>query len=322
MKKASRYVFCGVVIFTLIIMSWGVQSAYAITRLSIATAGTAGTWYALGGTIANLISKEIKDTEATAYPSGASIENIRNLRKGQTDIVFLQPDIAYWAYTGTEQFAKEKPFTELRGLMALYPIDEHIVVLEKSPIQTLYDVKGKSVGLGAPGSGIEVMNRLILAEHGITYKDIQPKFLSIAEQVQALKDGNLDICMFGVGSPAPGMMDLQTQRKVRFIELDQKMMEKIHQKYPYYVPREIPAGTYKDQSKPIKVLSWMGIIATSTHLDEKLVYGILNVFWKNKKDIDKIHVQYSEITLKNAPVVPIPLHDAAIKFYKEKGILK
>jgi TRAP transporter TAXI family solute receptor len=322
MKKRSLNVFWGVMLLTLVGIFLVVQNVHAVTRLSIATAGTAGTWYALGGTIANLISKEIKDTEATAYPSGASIENIRNLRKGQTDMVFLQPDIAYWAYAGTGQFAKEKPFTELRSLMALYPIDEHIVVLEKSPIQTLYDVKGKSVGLGAPGSGIEVMNRLILAEYGITYKDIHPKFLSIAEQVQALKDGNLDICMFGVGSPAPGMMDLQTQRKIRFIEFDQKMMENIHKKYPYYVPREIPSGTYKDQPKPIKVLSWMGIIATSTHLDEKLVYEILNVFWKNKKDIDKIHVQYGAITLKNAVVVPVPLHDAAKKFYKEKGILK
>lgn len=294
----------------------------ATTRLSIATAGTAGTWYPLGGAFANVISKHVKDTEAMAYPSGASIENIRNLRKGQTDIVMLQPDVAYWAYTATHQFAKEKPYQGLRALMAMYPIHEQIIVPFDSPIKSVSDMKGKRIGVGAPGSGNEVMNRLILNEFGVTYDKCRPKYLSAAEQVEAMKDGNIDVIMFGLGSPAPGVMDLQTQRKIRFIEIEPRMMKQINKKYPYYVPAEIPANTYADQPKPIKVLAWMGTIAVSDEMSDKLAYDILKAFWDNKPSIDKIHVQYKDITLKNAVVVPLPLHNGAIKFYKEKGVLK
>ncbi|MBW1971588.1 MAG: TAXI family TRAP transporter solute-binding subunit [Deltaproteobacteria bacterium] len=292
-------------------------------RLSIATAGTAGTWYPLGGAIANLITKYVKNAEATAYPSGASIENIRTLRKGQCDIAFLMPDVAYWAYTGTKKFKKEKPFKELRGLFSLYPIDEMIVVPEDSPIKSIYDIKGKRVGIGAPGSGIEVMNKLILAEYGITYKDISPKFLSIAESVQALKDGNIDVAMFAVGTPAPGLMDLVTVRKVRYIDIKDDMAKKINKKYPYYVPRTIPAGIYKGQDKPIHVLCWLGIIATTTRLNKDLVYNIVKTFWDHKKEIDKIHVKYKSIKINTAAKgCSIPLHDGAKRFFKEKGVLK
>ena len=270
----------------------GIGELQAQTRISIATASMAGTWYPLGGAIANIISKNVKNTDATAYPSGASIENIRNLRKGQTDLVMLQPDVAYWAYMETEQFAKDKPYQGLRATMAMYPICEQIIVPYDSPIKSVADIKGKSVGVGASGSGNEIMNRLILAEYGVTYKDCQPKFLSTPEQVEALKDGNVDAIMFGLGAPAPGVMDLQTQRKIRFIEIEPKMMKQINKKYLYYVPEEIAAGIYKDQTKPIPVLAWMGIIGVSTDMSDKLVYDILTAFWGNKAAIDKIHVTY------------------------------
>ncbi len=322
MRFTSRRFLGFFALLTLFLFLATAGAVNATTRLSIATAGTAGTWYPLGGAWANLISKNIEGVQATAYPSGASIENTRALLKKQTDMAFMMPDVTFWAYKGIAKFEKEKPFGALRSLMSLYPIDEIIVVPKESPIKSLYDLKGKKVGLGAPGSGIEIMNKLILAEYGITYDDIDPKFLSIAEQVQGLKDGNLDIGMFAVGTPAPGVMDLQTAREVRFINIEEDMMKKINSKYPYYVPRQIPADIYKDQDSPIEVLSWMGVINTTTHLDKELVYNLLRAFWDNKSDIDNIHVKYKKITLDAAYKVPIPLHDGAVKFYKEKGVLK
>jgi len=320
--KVLKIKMIGAVVILAVFLFTGVVSVQAVTRLSIATASTAGTWYPLGGAIANIITKNVKDTEATAYPAGASIENIRNLKKGQTDIVMLQPDVAYWAYTGTEQFAKDKPYIGLRAIMAMFPIVEQIIVPYDSPIKSVADIKGKRVGVGPPGSGNEVMNRLILAEYGVTYKDCEPKFLSVPEQVEALKDGNVDAIMFGVGVPTPGVMDLQTQRKIRFLGIEPKMMKQINKKYPYYVPDEIAAGTYNNQTKPIPVLTWMGLLGVSANMSDQLVYDILKAFWDNKAVIDKIHVTYKEITLKKAVVVPIPLHNGAVKFYKEKGVLK
>jgi len=306
----------------LLIVAMLSTAADATTRLSIGTASTGGTWYPLGGAIASVITKYVKNTEATAYPSGASIENIRLLRKGQTDIVMLMPDSAYWAYTGTEQFSKDKPYKELRAILALYPIFDQIVVLESSNIKTIADMKGKRIAVGAPGSGTEVMNRIILAEHGITYENCTPKYLSAPEAVEAQKDGNVDVIMYALGAPAPTIMDLMTVRKVRFIEIDPAMEKKINSKYPFYVPSQIKAGTYQGQSKPVRMLAWMGILAVDAKMKNELVYDILKAFWAHKDEIDKVHVQFKDITLNNAVNVPIPLHEGAIKFYREKGLIK
>ena len=320
--KVLQIKIIGTIVILAVFLLAGIGNVQAVTRLSIATASTAGTWYPLGGAMANIISKNVKNTEATAYPSGASIENVRNLRKGQTDIIMIQPDVAYWAYTATEQFAKDKPYTGMRAIMAMYPIFVQIIVPYDSPVKSVADIKGKRVGVGAPGSGTEITNRLILAEYGVTYKNCEPKFLSSPEQVEALKDGNIDVIMFCLGAPAPGVMDLQTQRKIRFIEIEPKMMKQINKKYPYYVADKIAAGIYIDQTKPIPVLAWMWVIGVSADMSDQMVYDILKAFWDNKAAIDKIHVTYKEITLKNAVVVPIPLHNGAVKFYKEKGVLK
>lgn len=319
--KKYRKVLVGTAVF-FFLLTFTVAYSVATTRLSIGTASTGGTWYPLGGAIASVISKYVKNTEATAYPSGASVENIRLLRKGQTDIVMLMPDSAYWAYTGTEQFAKDKPYQEIRSILAMYPIYEQIVVLDSSNIRSVADMKGKRIAVGAPGSGTEIMNRLILAEYGITYKDCSPKFLSAPEAVEALKDGNVDVIMYSLGAPAPTIMDLLTVRKCRFIEIEPAMMKQINKKYPYYVPTQIKAGTYQGQNKPVHMLAWMGILAVDAKMKDELVYDILKAFWDHKDEIDKVHVQFKDITLTNAPHAPIPLHNGAIKFYKERGVLK
>ncbi|MCX7983155.1 MAG: TAXI family TRAP transporter solute-binding subunit [Syntrophales bacterium] len=320
MKTHKKVGIVVVVIFFLFVTI--VTNTTATTRLSIGTASTGGTWYPLGGAIASVISKYVKDTEATAHPSGASVENIRLLKKGQTDIVMLMPDSAYWAYTGTEQFAKEKPYQDIRAILAMYPIYNQIVVLESSNINSIYDMKGKRIAVGAPGSGTEIMNRLILAEYGITYNNCSPKFLSAPEAVEALKDGNVDVIMYSLGAPAPAIMDLVTVRKCRFIDMEPAMMKQINKKYPYYIPSQIKAGTYQGQNKPVNMMAWMGILAVDAKMKDDLVYNILKAFWDHKDEIDKVHVQFKDITLGNATQAPIPLHNGAIRFYKERGVLK
>lgn len=306
----------------MVIFVSAVPAAQATTRLSIATSGTGGTWYLLGGTMASIIGRYIPDTEATAYPSAASIENIRALRKGQTDIVMLMPDIAYWAYTGTEQFAKDKPYKELRAIFAMHPIPNQIVVLESSGIHSIRDMKGKKISVGAPGSGSEIMTRLMLAEYGLTYKDLSVKFLHYGEGVEAMKDGNIDGLFATIGVPAPVIMDLLTVRKCRFIDIEPDMLQRLTKKYPFYVPFVIKAGTYKGQPTPNTALAWMGIVAVDAKMKDQLVYDIVKAFWDHKDEVDKVHVQFKDITLHNATRVPIPLHPGAMRFYKERGIIK
>jgi len=291
-------------------------------RLAIGTASTGGTWYPLGGGVASMINKYVKGYYAAAHPSGASIENIRAIVKKQDALSLSMPDTAFQAFNGQEAFA-DKPTKELRGLMATYPIDIQFFALAKGNVKSIKDLKGKKVAVGAPGSGTEAMARYVLKVYGLTYDDIDEQFLSATETTQALKDGNIDVGIVTLGTPAPALMDLATQRDILFLDIEPAVAEKINKDFPAYFPRTIVAGTYKGQDKPHHTLAWMGIFVVHQDMSEKLAYDILSAVFDHKDELDKIHAQFKNITLDNAVKgMPVPLHPGAQKFFKEKGMIK
>ncbi len=291
-------------------------------RLAIGTASTGGTWYPLGGGVANMINKYVKGYYAAAHPSGASIENIRAIVKKQDALSLSMPDTAFQAFNGQEAFA-DKPTKELRGLMSTYPIDIQFFTTAKGSIKTIKDLKGKKVAVGAPGSGTEAMARYVMKVYGLTYDDIDEQFLSATETAQALKDGNIDAGIVTLGTPAPALMDLATQRDILFLDIEPAVAEKINKDFPAYFPRTIPAGTYKGQDKPHHTLAWMGIFVVHQDMSEKLAHDILAALFDHKDELDKIHAQFKNITLDNAVKgMPVPFHPGAQKFFKEKGLIK
>ncbi len=299
--------------------------AAADERLAIGTASTGGTWYPLGGGVANMINKYVKGYYASAHPSGASIENIRNVVKGNDALALSMPDAAFYAYTGQHAF-KGKPQKDIRGLFSTYPIDIQFFVLADSPIKKISDIKGKKglkVAVGAPGSGTEAMARYVLGVYGITYDDIDEQFLSATETTAAMKDGNIDVGIVTLGTPAPTLVDLSTQRKIRFLDIEPKVAKKINKDFPAYFPRTIPAGTYKDMNKPHHTLAWMGIFIVNKSMKDQLAYDIVKAVFEHKAELDRIHAKFKMITLDTATDgIPIPLHPGAAKYFKEKGVLK
>lgn len=313
---------------TLVIMAAALAAACALpaaaadVRLAIGTASTGGTWYPLGGGVANMINKYVKGYQAAAHPSGASIENIRAVMKKQDGLALSMPDTAFQAYHGQEAFAG-KPVKELRGLMSTYPIDIQFFVLADSPMKTIKDLKGKKVAVGAPGSGTEAMARYVLKVYGLTYDDIDEQFLSATETSEALKDGNIDAGIVTLGTPAPTLMDLATQRDIRFLDIEPEVADKINKEFPAYFPRTIAAGTYKGQDKPHHTLGWMGIFVVHQDMTDQLAIGILKALFDHKDELDRIHAQFTKITPENAVKgMPIPWHPGAEKFYKDKGLIK
>lgn len=291
-------------------------------RMAIGTASTGGTWYPLGGGVANIINKNVTGYFAAAHPSGASIENIRAISKKQDAISLSMPDTAFHAYKGMEAFAN-KPVKELRGLMSTYPIDIQFFALANGGIKSISDLKGKKVAVGAPGSGTEAMARYVLNVFGMTYDDIQEQFLSATETTEALKDGNIDAGIVTLGTPAPALIDLATQRDILFLDIDPVIADKINKEFPAYFPTVIPAGTYKGQSKPHHTLSWMGLFVVHQDMNDQLAYDILKALFAHKEELYAIHAQFKGITLENAVKgMPIPFHPGAEKFYKEKGLIK
>ncbi|TFG38547.1 MAG: TAXI family TRAP transporter solute-binding subunit, partial [Syntrophobacterales bacterium] len=163
----------------------------------------------------------------------------------------------------------------------------------------------------------------VLKVYGLTYDDIDEQFLSATETTQALKDGNIDVGIVTLGTPAPALMDLATQRDILFLDIEPAVAEKINKDFPAYFPRTIVAGTYKGQDKPHHTLAWMGIFVVHQDMSEKLAYDILSAVFDHKDELDKIHYQFKNITLDNAVKgMPVPLHPGAQKFYKEKGMIK
>ena len=293
-------------------------------RLSIGTASTGGSWYPLGGGVANMINKYIKGYYASAHPSGASIENIRAVMKGQDALALSMPDAALYAYEGKGAF-EGKPQKGLRGLFSTYPVDIQFYVLADSPVKTIADIKGKDlkVAVGAPGSGTEKMAQYVLKVYDITYDDIDEQFLSATETTAAMKDGNLDVGIVTLGTPAPTLMDLATQREIRFLDIEPAVAEKINKAFPAYFPRTIPAGTYKGMTKPHHTLAWMGLFVVNADMSDQLAYDICKAVFDHKAELDKIHKKFALINLESATSgMSVPLHPGAVKFFKERGILK
>lgn len=324
----SRKGFCIVallVMATIVLagMGTGQEAAAAEKRLIIATASTGGTWYPLGGGVANLITKYIPNTSASAKPSGASVENIRNVGTGRVDLALSQPDAAYFAYKGEGDFKGQKPWENIRGVFATYPIDAYFYSVDGTGIKTLADLKGKKVAVGAAGSGTEIFNRMTLEMYGINYGNIDEQFLSAPEATQALKDGTTHAAMYLLGTPAPTIMDLVTQRKTNFLSMEPDKIQTFCKKYPFYAPSNIKAGTYKDQKTDFTTVQYYGIFICNKDMDEKLVYDILKAVFDHKAELAQIHVAFKDIKLETATKsIAIPLHPGAERFFKERGVIK
>ncbi|RJR31345.1 MAG: TAXI family TRAP transporter solute-binding subunit [Desulfobacteraceae bacterium] len=322
MKRFRECSWSALVFACLLVLAAVQWTQAADVRLAIGTASTGGTWYPLGGGVAAMINKYVKGYQAMAHPSGASIENIRAILKKQDALSLSMPDTAFQAYKGLEAFAG-KAVTELRGLMSTYPIDIQFFSLAGGPIKTIKDLKGKKVAVGAPGSGTEAMARYVLKVYGLTYDDIDEQFLSATESAEAIKDGNIDAVITTLGTPAPALMDLATQREIRFLDIEPDVAQKINKEFPAYFPTTIPANTYKNQNNPHHTLAWMGLFVVHKDMQEKLAYDILKAVFEHKDELDKIHAQFKGITLQNAVKgMPIPWHAGSQKYFKEKGVMK
>lgn len=216
--------------------------------INIATGGTAGTYFPLGGAIADILNKNVPGANASAQSTGASVANINLLQQDKVDIAFVQNDIAYYAVNGSEMF-KDKKVPSIQGLATLYPETIQIVTLDKSGIKSLNDVKGKRVAVGAAGSGTEANARQILEAYGITYDDIKVQYLSFAEASNALKDGNVDVAFVTAGHPTAAIQDIATQNHVVLLPVDSDKADALIAKYPFYTKLTIAAKYREPQNE-------------------------------------------------------------------------
>ena len=287
------------------------------TFVNIATGGTAGTYYPIGGAIAEVLNKDAQGVNASAQSTGASVANINMLKDGQVDMAIVQNDIAYYAVNGKEMF--ENKVDNLRGIASLYPETCQFVVLEDSGIKTIADLKGKRVAVGAAGSGVEGNVRQILKAYDMSYDDIDEQFLSFAEGATALKDGTVDVACLTAGYPTASVQDVASQKKIRLLPIDNDKIESLVKEYPFYTKTTIPKGTYQGFDEDVQTVSVMAILVVNDKLSDDAGYEITKAIFGGLDKISAAHSAAKAISKEKAleGMDFITMNGGAQKFLKE-----
>jgi len=295
----------------------------AAQNLSIATGGTGGVYYPLGGGMAAVLSKHIKGMQATAEVTGGSVANMQLIGTGKPYIALTQADAAIDALKGQDKFAG-KPIP-VRTLMVLYPNRMHVVSVEGTGITKIADLKGKRVSTGSGGSATEVFAFRVIEAAGLDKdKDMRRERLGVAESVNALKDRKIDAFFWVGGLPTAAVTDLANSPgvKIRFIDIAHLVPTMAKKHGNIYIKDVIPQRIYKGMDADNQAATVTNLLAAHASMDDKTAYAIVKTLWDNRVDLVRVHAEAVNIKPENqkAEASSIPWHPGAIKFFAEQGI--
>ncbi len=288
----------------------------------IGTGGTGGTYYPIGGLIANAISDAALNASAVA--TNGSVANVNGIVGGSMESGFSQADVASWAYTGTGIYEGKPKVEELRAIANLYPESVHIVVKKGGGIKSIADLKGKRVSIDEPGSGTLVNAKALMAAYGVTEKDIKPEYLKQQQSSEKFKDGTLDAFFQTTGFPQGTLTELASTNGFELLAIDGAEAAKLREQFKFFAIDEIPTDTYKGVAG-VKTLSVGAQWVTTAKMDIELVYQVTKGLWSDKTRgvLDGGHAKGKSIAKATALAgLGIPLHPGAEKFYKEAGLIK
>jgi TRAP transporter TAXI family solute receptor len=291
-------------------------------NIAIATGGTGGVYYPMGGGMANVLSKNLPGVNATARVTGGSVDNLKLIGSQQSEVALVMVDAALDALKGQDKF-KGNP-VEVRTLMVLYPNRMHVVTVDGTGITKMSDLKGKRVSTGSPGSATEVMAFRVIEAAGLDKdKDMTRERLGVAESTNAIKDRKIDAYFWVGGLPTAAVTDLGATPnvKIKLIDTDD-LVEKMNAKHgKLYSKGVIPAKTYPGQDGDNKIAVVQNILVTDSKMTEKVAYDIVKTLFEKRDDVALAHGEAKAIVLdtQNDANTTIPWHPGAAKYFKEKG---
>ena len=292
-------------------------------NISIATGGTGGVYYPLGGGIAAILSKHVPGMQATAEVTGGSVDNLKLVGSGKPYVGFTMTDASQDAFRGEDKFKGNK--IPLRTLMILYPNRMHVVSVEGRGVAKMSDLKGKRVSTGSPGSATEVMAFRLIEAAGLDKdRDLKRERLGVAESVNAIKDGKIDAFFWVGGLPTASVTDLANTpgNKLKLID-HADAVAAMNRKYGnLYVEDVIPKDTYRGMDSDNKQATVMNILVVHESMDDKTAYNIVKTLFDKRDDLIAVHKEAVNIKLENqkSKATPIPFHPGAAKYFAEKGI--
>jgi len=292
-------------------------------NLSIATGGTGGVYYPLGGGMAAVLSKYVPGMQATAEVTGGSVANLQLIGTGKPYLGMTMADATLDAYKGEDKF-KGKPVA-VRTLMVMYANRMHVVTIDGTGIAKITDIKGKRVSTGSAGSATEVMAFRVLEAAGLDKdRDVKRERLGVAESVDAIKDRKIDAFFWVGGLPTAAVTDLANTPGVKIKLIDHAdLVPAMNKKYGnLYVADVIPKTMYRGMDADNHQASVMNLLVASEKMDDKTAHDIVKAVFDHKDELVRVHKEAENLKLENqkASASPVPWHPGAVKYFAEKGI--
>lgn len=288
-------------------------------QLSIATGGTGGVYYPIGGGFAEMINNHIEGAQATAEVTGASVENMGLIMRGDADLALALADTVYQAYTGTGDF-DGRQVENTRALASVYPNAVQLVTLAESDIKSIADLAGKRVSVGAPGSGTELNVRALLESNGVDYEDFTPQRLNFNETADAIRDGDIDAGFWSVGPPTSSILNLAATRDIRLIGFSDEEIANAQEEEAVFAPYELAAGMYDGMDEAVQTIGIPNVLVVNADMDEELAYQLTQLLFENTDELIAVHPAANDTTVQfTMDSTPVPLHPGALRYFEEVG---
>ena len=289
------------------------------TKMTMGTGGSAGTYYGYGGVLGQYIrNKASIDVKVVA--TDGSKANIQGIAAGDYQLGTVQSDVMAYAWEGTRSFESTGKIDSFRVVAGLYAESVQLVTMDPS-IKSVADLKGRSVSIGAPGSGVYFNATDVLAAAGLAETDINAQYQSFADSADALKDGKIDAAFIVAGAPTPAITELCTTNSAYLVPIDGAVADAMMAASPFYTAYVIPAGTYPGQDSDVTTVTVKATLIVDAKASEDAVYNLTKAIFDNAADIAKENGKGAELSLENATSgMTAPFHKGAAKYFAEKGV--
>ena len=291
----------------------------ASTKMTMGTGGTTGTYYAYGSVLGQYI-KNKANVDTTVVSTDGSKANIQGIQAGDYQLATVQSDVMAYGWEGTRAFESAGKVDSFRVIAGLYAEAVQLITMDPE-IKSVADLKGKTVSIGAPNSGVYFNAVDVLAAAGMTEDDIKPQYQSFADSTDALKDGKIDAAFIVAGAPTPAITELCTTNSAFLVPIDGDIAATLMAGSPYYTAYTIPAGTYAGQTDDVTTVTVKATLIVDANASEEDVYAITAAIFDNIDAITVEHAKGAELSLENATTgMAAPFHAGAAKYFAEKGI--
>lgn len=296
--------------------------ARSAENLSIVTGPVGGTMYAISSSITDLVNRNLKDLRLSNTAGGGSIYTLKVLANNEADFAMAGNDVSLDALKGAGSF-DGKAFPEVRGVTALFSEAFHVVVRADSAIKSFDDLKGKRIAVGPPASGTGLASSRLLPLLGLPPDSYRKLELGFQESADYLRDGNVDAVVYQVGLPYGPVVDVSISRPVRVLPIPEQSIRRIQEAFPFYVPVMVPQDTYRGMTASANAVAVKMLLLTTTRASDGAVYETVRQIYDNLPVVRASHQAGQSISLEKAlDGMTVPLHPAATRFYKERGLIK